>query len=80
MTYAVALFRSITLEKLNLPVSELVKEELAFEIGRITIGTAESLLILLLFGGVFILLSTLTFVRVDFSRMNRNRADSIEFD
>jgi ABC-2 type transport system permease protein len=80
MTYAVALFRAITLEKLNLPMDELVQEQLAFEIGRVTIGPPSALGILAVFGAVFILLSTLTFVKVDFSRMNRNKADSIEFE
>jgi ABC-2 type transport system permease protein len=80
MTYAVALFRAITLEKLDLPMSELVQEQLAFEIGRVTIGPAGALGILVAFGAVFILLSTLTFVKVDFSRMNRVRGDSLEFE
>jgi ABC-2 type transport system permease protein len=80
MTYAVALFRAITLEKLDLPMSELVQEQLAFEIGRVTIGPIGALGILVVFGAVFILLSTLTFVKVDFSRMNRVRGDSLEFE
>jgi ABC-2 type transport system permease protein len=78
MTYAVALFRAITLEKLNLPVSELVNEELAFEIGRITIGPMGALGILVVFGAVFITLSTLAFIKVDFSKMNRNKDDSMD--
>jgi ABC-2 type transport system permease protein len=77
MTYAVALFRAITLEKLNLPIADLVKEELAFEIGRVTIGPIGAFGILLAFGTIFIVLSTLAFVRVDFSKMNRNKDDSI---
>ena len=80
MTYAVALFRTITLEKLNLPLSELKFEELAFEIGHVTIGPAEAFGILLVFGAVFLLLSTLAFVKVDFSKMNRNKDDSLELE
>jgi ABC-2 type transport system permease protein len=80
MTYAVALFRTITLEKLGLPLSELVSEELAFEIGRVTIGPLGALVILLAFGSVFLILSTVTFVNVDFSKMNRNKDDSLDFD
>ncbi|MCL2817237.1 MAG: ABC transporter permease, partial [Clostridiales bacterium] len=78
MTYAVALFRTITLEKLNLPLSELLGEELAFEIGRVVIGPAGAFGILLVFGAVFLILSTLAFVKVDFSKMNRNKDDSME--
>ncbi|MCL2706978.1 MAG: ABC transporter permease [Dehalococcoidia bacterium] len=78
MTYAVALFRAITLEKTHLPTSELINEELAFKIGGVMIGPMEALGILLAFGIVFLLLSTLAFIRVDFSRMNRIKDDSIE--
>ena len=79
MSYAVALFRTVTLEKLATPVSELVNEELAFRIGQVSIGPAGALLILLVFGVTFLVLSTLTFVKVDFSRLNRNIADSMDF-
>jgi ABC-2 type transport system permease protein len=78
LTYAVALFRVIILEKLHLPVSELVKQDLAFEIGAFTIGPAESLVILMVFGGVFLALSASAFSRVDFSRMNRSKDDYLE--
>ena len=80
MTYAVAFFRTIVLERSDLTVAELVTEELAFEIGRFTITPTTSILILLVFGLVFLLLSTIAFVRVDFSRMNRNKNDSIQFE
>ncbi|MCL2696177.1 MAG: ABC transporter permease, partial [Clostridiales bacterium] len=78
MTYAVALFRAITLEKLHLPAADLVGEELAFQIGRLTIGPWEAFGILLLFGLVFLFLSTRAFMKVDFSRMNRNKEDAME--
>ena len=80
MTYAVALFRTIALEKLNLPLSELKAEELAFEIGRLTIGPVEAFGILLVFGAVFLFLSTFAFVKVDFSKMNRNKDDSLDIE
>ncbi|MDR3011887.1 MAG: ABC transporter permease [Chitinispirillales bacterium] len=80
MTYAVAFFRTIALEKTNLSLVEMVNEGLAFEIGRFTIAPMASMLILLVFGTVFLALSTITFVRVDFSRLNRNKSDSIEFE
>ena len=78
LTYAVSLFRAISLEKLDLPIAELVQEDLAFEIGRITIGPLESFGILIVFGVAFLTLSTLAFMRVDFSKMNRNKNDSME--
>jgi ABC-2 type transport system permease protein len=79
MTYAVSLFRSITLELLGKPMPELLENQVAYEIGRFTAGPVESLAILLAFGIIFLALSTVTFVKVDFSRMNRNIHDSMEF-
>jgi ABC-2 type transport system permease protein len=78
MTYAVAFFRTITLERLGDPVEELKAQELAFEIGGITISTAGSVLILVIFGAVFLILSALAFANTDFSKMNRNKADSLD--
>jgi len=78
MTYAVALFRTVTLEILDAPLPRLVGEGLAFEIGSVTIGPMESFAILLAFGAVFIALSTFVFARVDFSRMNRSKDDYLE--
>jgi ABC-2 type transport system permease protein len=80
LTYAVAFFRTILLEKTGLPTSDLIKEELAFDIWGVTIGTAGSMLILLIFGTIFLLLSTVAFVNVDFSRLNRNKNDSMMED
>jgi ABC-2 type transport system permease protein len=78
LTYAVALFRIITLEKLNTPAAELVQEQLAFDIGGVIIAPLESLLILLVFGAVFLALSALAFARVDFSKMNRSKDDVLD--
>ncbi|MCL2637358.1 MAG: ABC transporter permease [Oscillospiraceae bacterium] len=78
LTYVVSLFRTITLEKLDVPVAELIAEDLAFEIGRITIGPAQALMILTIVGIAFISLSALAFARVDFSRMNRSKDDYLE--
>jgi ABC-2 type transport system permease protein len=78
LTYVVSLFRTITLEKLNTPVAELVAEDLAFEIGRVTMGPAQALIVLIAVGTVFIALSTLAFARVDFSRMNRSKDDNLD--
>jgi len=78
MTYAVSLFRVVTLEKINAPVDELIGEGLAFEMFGVTVGPAESFVVLLVFGAVFLGLATLAFARVDFSRMNRNKEDYLE--
>jgi len=79
LTYAVSLFRTITLEKLNAPEAQLIAEDLVFEIGNITLGATQSLIILIVFGTVFIALSALAFAKVDFSRMNRSKDDYLEF-
>ena len=79
MTYAVALFRVVALEKAALPTENLINEELAFQIGEIVITPLISILILLVFGLLFLFLSTLSFLRTDFSRINRNKNHSIEW-
>lgn len=79
MTYAVALFRAIALEKLALPQAELLKEELAFQVGGFVITPLISMFILLVFGLLFLFLSTLSFVNTDFSKINRNKNDAIEW-
>ena len=80
MTYGVALFRSIMLERLGDPADQLVATELAIRIGDFTITPLYSALILLVFGVIFITLATISFVKLDFSKMNRNKADSLEFE
>ena len=79
MTYAVALFRAVALEKTALPVENLINEELAFQIGGIVVTPVISMFILFAFGLLFLFLSTLSFVRTDFSRINRNKSHSIEW-
>lgn len=79
MTYAVALFRTIALEKTHLSAVELINEELAFEIGTVVITPLIAFVILAVFGVLFLTLSTLTFLKLDFSRINRNRNDSIDW-
>ena len=79
MTYAVALFRAVALEKITLPAEDLINEELAFQIGGIVVTPLISMLILFVFGVLFLFLSTLSFVRTDFSRINRNKSHSIEW-
>ncbi|MCL2071603.1 MAG: ABC transporter permease [Oscillospiraceae bacterium] len=80
LTYAVVFFRTIALEKTNLPPEVLVSERVSFEIGSFIVTPLMSALILLLLGAVFISLATITFVNVDFSRINRNKNDSMMED
>jgi ABC-2 type transport system permease protein len=80
MTYAVNLFRTIVLEKLHLPVNELILEGLAFKIGNFSFGTILSIIILLVFGAFFLIFSTIAFVKVDFSKLSRNKNDALEVE
>ena len=80
LTYAVALFRTISLEKMTLPVADLVSEELTFKLGSFTVNPVTCILVLLIFGALFLTLSTISFVKVDFSRLNRNKNDSMMHD
>jgi ABC-2 type transport system permease protein len=73
MTYATAFFRTIILEKTNLSEAELIAEQLAFRFGSLTVTPLLSLLIIAVFGVIFLLLATFVFSRVDFSRINRNK-------
>lgn len=79
MTYAVALFRTITLEKFSLSNAELIAEELAFQVGNFVITPMISVIILLVFGALFLFLSTLAFMKTDFSKMNRDKNELIEW-
>ncbi|WHH61158.1 ABC transporter permease [Petroclostridium sp. X23] len=76
MTYATAFFRMIVLEKTNLPPAELVKEGLAIDINGFIITPILSLAIILAIGLIFLILSTNSFVRTDFSRISRSATDA----
>jgi len=78
LTYAVALFRAIILEQTNYSQFDLINKGLAFEIGSFTITPFISLIILVAFGLLFMVLSTMKFLRLDFSRINRNKGDEIK--
>ena len=78
MSYAVILFRAITLGKIGLSSKEFLAEGMAFEIGGFIITPYIAIGILALFGALFLILSTLSFLKVDFSKMNRNKKDAIE--
>ncbi len=76
MTYATAFFRMIVLEKGDLPVSELIKEGLVVEINGFAITPIMTFGVILVIGLVFLLLSTISFVKTDFSRLNRSATDA----
>ncbi|WP_143756577.1 ABC transporter permease [Clostridium pasteurianum] len=66
MTYTTAFFRTIILEKTSLTTEQLIEEQLAFKIGNFVITPTISMLIVIIFGLVFLLLATLVFSKVDF--------------
>ena len=74
MTYTTAFFRTIILEKTSLTTNQLIVEQLAFKIGNVVITPFISMVIVLIFGLVFLLLSTYVFSKVDFSRINRSKS------
>lgn len=76
MTYATAFFRMIVLEKANLPLTELVKEGLAVDINGLIVAPFMTFVIIIAIGVLFLLLSTRSFVKTDFSRLNRSVTDA----
>ncbi|MGH4051146.1 MAG: ABC transporter permease [Clostridium sp.] len=74
MTYTTAFFRTIILEKTSLTTAQMVAEQLAFKIGNFVITPVISMTIVIIFGLVFLLLSTYVFSKVDFSRINRSKS------
>ncbi len=74
MTYTTAFFRTIILEKTSLTTDQLIAEQLAFKIGSFVITPPISMAIVIIFGLVFLLLSTYVFSKVDFSRINRSKS------
>jgi len=74
MTYTTAFFRTIILEKTSLTTNQMVAEQLAFKIGGFVITPLISMTIVIVFGLVFLLLSTYVFSKVDFSRINRSKS------
>lgn len=75
MTYATAFFRMLVLERTNLSLEQLVNEGLAIDINGFIVTPFMTLGIILAIGFVFLLLSTNSFVRTDFSRLNRSATD-----
>lgn len=76
MTYATAFFRMIVLEKTNLSAAELVKEGLAIDINGFIVTPILSFAIIVVIGFIFLILSTNSFVKTDFSRVNRSSSDA----
>jgi len=76
MTYATAFFRMIVLEKTNLSTAELVKEGLAIDINGFIVTPVMSFTIIIAIGLIFLILSTNSFVKTDFSRVNRSSSDA----
>jgi ABC-2 type transport system permease protein len=76
MTYATAFFRMIVLEKTGLMPEELVQEGLAIDVNGFIITPIISLTIILAIGIIFLTLSTNSFVKTDFSRVQRSSSDA----
>jgi ABC-2 type transport system permease protein len=76
MTYATALFRMIVLEKANLSIPKLISEGLVVEINGFAVTPFMTFAIILIIGVAFLLLSTISFVKTDFSRLNRSATDA----
>ena len=76
MTYATAFFRMIVLEKTNLSTAELVKEGLAIDINGFIVTPIMSFAIIVAIGLLFLILATNSFVKTDFSRVNRSSSDA----
>ena len=81
MTYAVHVFRDIAIVAQDEATAMLLymEQEQIFNFWGLTITPAISAMILVIFGAIFLLLSTLTFARLDFSRMHRNKMDAVDF-
>ncbi|MFV0496780.1 MAG: ABC transporter permease [Candidatus Fimivivens sp.] len=76
MTYATAFFRMIVLEKTHLPIAQLAKEGLVVDINGFLVTPLMTFAIILSIGLVFLLLSTLSFIKTDFSRLSRSATDA----
>ena len=76
MTYATAFFRMIVLEKTNLSPAELVKQGLAIDINGFIVTPIMSFVIIIGIGFIFLILATNSFVKTDFSRLNRSSSDA----
>src|SRR5699024_11572851 len=71
MTYAASFFRTLSLEKMSMPIKDLISDQLAFPVGGFIITPQISFFVILVFGILFLGLCSLSFVKVDFSKINR---------
>ncbi|MBL4935041.1 ABC transporter permease [Clostridium sp. YIM B02515] len=76
MTYATAFFRMVVLEKTSLPKEALVQQGLAIEIHGFIVTPIMSFAIIMAIGFIFLILSTNSFVKTDFSRLSRSSTDA----
>lgn len=76
MTYATAFFRMIVLEKTDLSKAELVREGLAININGFIVTPVIAFIIMIGVGLLFLILATRSFVKTDFSRLNRSSSDA----
>ena len=76
MTYATAFFRMVVLEKTHLVPDELVREGLAVKMNGFIITPFLSFVIICLIGLIFLTLATRSFVKTDFSKLNRSSTDA----
>ncbi|ERI95727.1 ABC-2 type transporter [Clostridiales bacterium oral taxon 876 str. F0540] len=76
MTYATAFFRMVVLEKTSLPKEALVQQGLAIEINGFIVTPIMSFAIIMAIGFIFLILSTNSFVKTDFSRLSRSSTDA----
>lgn len=76
MTYATAFFRMVVLEKTSLSKEALVQQGLAIEIHGFIVTPIMSFAIIMAIGFIFLVLSTNSFVKTDFSRINRSSTDA----
>jgi len=79
MTYAVHFFRDVAIVSGDdIMMQTLALEQEVLQFWELSITPLLSVLILAVFGAVFLFLSTMTFTRIDFSKMNRNAADAVD--
>jgi len=71
LTYTVNLFRAVSLGALGQDFEFLYENNMAVQFWGMRIGTLESGIITAVFGIVFIILSSRSFAKLDFSKMNR---------
>jgi len=80
MTYAVHFFRHVIMDIRDEQTEALLAaEQTILTFGGFAVTPAVSVLVLAAFGAVFLTLSTITFARMDFSKMNRSAAKAGDF-